>query len=210
MSALLLRHRGLIAVQAVDHDGLRVVLSTQRAHALGELAGRELGRIDLLDDQLAGCRPSPADRCPSPLARSKSRPSSSSKMNIAAFRRAAERADDERQRQQRLARARRAEDERARAALDAAAEQRVELRDSLGRTVRARSRSRCSAETSRGKTRTPPVSMTKSWISAAVALAAIFDDAQAPALGAIFRRQLLEPDHAMRDAVHGLVIGLGW
>ena len=45
-------------------------------------------------------------------------------------------------------------------------------------------------------------------IAAAIALAAIFDDPQPAPLGAIFGRQLLEPDHAVRDAVHGPVVGL--
>ena len=43
-------------------------------------------------------------------------------------------------------------------------------------------------------------------IAAAKALAAIFDHPQPPPLGAIIGRQLLEPDHAVRDAVHGLVV----
>ena len=45
--------------------------------------------------------------------------------------------------------------------------------------------------------------------AAAKSLAAIFDDPKPPPFGAINGRQLLKPDHAMRNAVHGLVIGLG-
>ena len=78
---------------------------------------------------------------------------------------------------------------------------------SLGSASRLNSL-RCSAETSRGKTRTPPVSMIEVVIAAAEALAAIFDHPQPAPLGAIFGRQLLEPDHAVRDAVHGLVVRL--
>ena len=45
-------------------------------------------------------------------------------------------------------------------------------------------------------------------IAAAIALAAIFDHPQPPALRAIFGRQFLEADHAVRDTVHRAVIGL--
>ena len=63
----------------------------------------------------------------------------------------------------------------------------------------------CSAETRRGKTRTPPVVDNEIVIAAAKVLAAIFEDAQATPLGAVIGRQLLKPDHAMRDAVNSLV-----
>ena len=46
-------------------------------------------------------------------------------------------------------------------------------------------------------------------VAAAEALAAAFDDAQPPALAAIDRRQLIEMDDAVRDAVHGAVGALG-
>ncbi len=45
-------------------------------------------------------------------------------------------------------------------------------------------------------------------IAAAVALATIFDDPQTASLGAIFRRKLFEPDHAVGDAVHCPVVRL--
>ena len=45
-------------------------------------------------------------------------------------------------------------------------------------------------------------------IAAAIGLAAILDHPQAAALGAIGRRQFLEPDHAMGNRVDGLVIGV--
>ena len=45
--------------------------------------------------------------------------------------------------------------------------------------------------------------------AAPIALATIFDDPQPPPVGAIFGRQLLQPDDAVRDAVHGLVVGFG-
>ena len=46
-------------------------------------------------------------------------------------------------------------------------------------------------------------------VAAAERLAAILDDPQPPPLGAVVGRQLLQPDHAVRDAVHGLVGRLG-
>ena len=47
-------------------------------------------------------------------------------------------------------------------------------------------------------------------VAAAERLAAILDDPQAPPLGAVVRRQLLQPDDAVRDAVHGLVAARRW
>ena len=55
----------------------------------------------------------------------------------------------------------------------------------------------------------PPVADPEIVIAAAIMLAAIFEDAQAAALGAIGGRQLLQQDHGMGDAVHGLVAGVG-
>jgi hypothetical protein len=66
------------------------------------------------------------------------------------------------ERQERLARARRAEDQEAGAALDAAAEQGVELGRSACQQMREK-RILCSAEMRRGKARTPPVAIAKSW-----------------------------------------------
>ena len=54
MSWLLTGHSRLVAVQAVDHDGLRLVDFHAAPDALRELARRQLGRIDLLDEKLLG------------------------------------------------------------------------------------------------------------------------------------------------------------
>ena len=50
---ILLRHRGLIAIEAVDQHGLDIVLVNPLADAVGEFAGRQLGGVDLLDEQIA-------------------------------------------------------------------------------------------------------------------------------------------------------------
>ena len=52
---IFLRHRGLIAVQAVDHDRARSAASTRR-RPVGKFAGGELGRVHLLDVEPAGSR----------------------------------------------------------------------------------------------------------------------------------------------------------
>ena len=50
---ILLGHRRLIAIEAVDQHGLDVVLVNPLADAMGEFAGRKLGGIDLLDKKIA-------------------------------------------------------------------------------------------------------------------------------------------------------------
>ena len=47
-------HGGLVAVEAVDHDRLDAVVLDATPHALGELAGRQLGGVDLLDEEPFG------------------------------------------------------------------------------------------------------------------------------------------------------------
>ena len=51
---LLLRHRRLIAVEAIDRDDANPFAIDAGAHLMGELAGRQFRGIDLLDEQLAG------------------------------------------------------------------------------------------------------------------------------------------------------------
>ena len=50
---LLLGHRLLVAVEAVDHDGARAEAFDARPHPLREFAGAHLGGVDLLDQQIA-------------------------------------------------------------------------------------------------------------------------------------------------------------
>ena len=173
------------------------------AHACGELAGRQLGGVDLLDDQRAGVAHAPPGRCPVPGRASNSRPSSSSKTNMRGLLAACDGRVHEVQREQRLAGARRAQDQGAGAALDAAAQQRVELRRRRCDMQVAANGLRCSAATRRGKTCTPPVFDGEIVVAAAEAPGRdISSTRSAPPLGAIFGRQLLQPDHAVGDAVH--------
>ena len=50
---ILFGHRRLIAVEAVDHHGLDVVLVDPLADPMGEFAGRQLRGVDLLDEKIA-------------------------------------------------------------------------------------------------------------------------------------------------------------
>ena len=49
-------HRVQVAVQAVDHHDARVALFDRGADRVHELAGRKLGRVDLLHADQAGLR----------------------------------------------------------------------------------------------------------------------------------------------------------
>ena len=53
---LLLRHRREIAAEAVDHHDSRVVPLDVETEHVGELAGRELGWIDLAQDDAIASR----------------------------------------------------------------------------------------------------------------------------------------------------------
>ena len=50
---LLLRHRILISVEAIDHDRSNIVLFDRLADFVGEFTGRYLGGVDLNDGELA-------------------------------------------------------------------------------------------------------------------------------------------------------------
>ena len=51
----LVRHRVEVAVEAVDDDDARLVALDAGPHQMGELTGRHLGGINLLDAQRPGC-----------------------------------------------------------------------------------------------------------------------------------------------------------
>ena len=81
-----LRGHGIqIAVDAIDHDHPHAVFRHGPANAMHEFAGRNLRRIDLLDDDQAALQMRFHDRCPSCAARLFSVPVVSSKMNRCAF-----------------------------------------------------------------------------------------------------------------------------
>ena len=152
----LLRHRVQVAVQAVDDDDLAPCCSTASRIAWANSPGDSSAGSICCDG-----RSSPASTC---AARSMPRPSQrvnsvfglSSKMNSAACwpRSRPPRANCAAMR--RLAGAGGADDQRARALLDAAAQQRVQCRDAARQLARAAGRARCSAATSRGNTSRPP------------------------------------------------------
>ena len=112
-------------------------------------------------------------------------------------------------RDRRLAGAGRPHDQRARAAVEPAAEQRVELGEPARERLARRTSSWCSAATRRGKTASPPVLDREVVVAAAELRAAQLRDAQPPAVAAVHRRQLLERDHAVREALQLQVARLG-
>jgi hypothetical protein len=117
-------------------------------------------------------------------------------------------ADDEIEGEQRLAGARRAEDQDAGAALDAAAEQSVQPHGVAGHD-RPLEFGLVLQGNEAGEDLHAAGFDHEVVIAAAIAPAAIFDDPEAAALGAIVPRQFLETDHAMRHAVHSLVGRVG-
>ena len=105
---------------------------------------------------------------------------------------------------ERLSGARRSDDERARSRIDPAAEQGIEFTDAAAHhsagvfgPVLGRDEARKYADTARREDEV--------MIAAAEILAAAFDDAQTPPLAAIDRRELVEMDDAVGDAVDGAI-----
>ena len=99
-------------------------------------------------------------------------------------------------------------EQRAGAALEAAAQQRVELGDAAADGVAGESRPVLGRDQPREHAHAAVLDH-EIVVAAAERLPAELHHPQAPALGAVVRRQLLQPDHAMGDAVHGLVVRLG-
>ncbi len=199
-----LGHGGLIAVEAVDHDGLDLVLIDPLANAMGEFAGRQLRGIDLLDEQAAARAASASRSMPSPFMRRKQQPEFLVEHEQRRLFAARDRRDNEGDRDQRLAGSRRPEDQRARSRLDTAAQQPVEFGDAARHRGALNGPAKFRGHQPR-KDIHPAGGDGRVMIAAAKLHAAIFHDAHAPSLGAVGRRQLLQPHHAMRDAVHGLV-----
>ena len=132
----LLRHRVEIAVQAVDHDDRGALALDRPADRMREFAGRQLGRIDRLHRHQARVDV-PPQVDPQACARASAGCATlSSKMNIAPIWPRSAAAADELRGQRRLAGARGADEERARALLDAAAQQPVQLGDAAGQLLR--------------------------------------------------------------------------
>ena len=100
------------------------------------------------------------------------------------------------------------EDQGARPALDAAAEQRVELRRRAWQRVAVEVRLVLRRDQAREDVHAARLDhhVVK---AAAELLAAIFDHPHPPPLGAVIGRELLQPDDPVGDAVHGLVVHFG-
>ena len=94
-----------------------------------------------------------------------------------------------------------AHDQRARAFLDAAAEQRVELRDAAGELRARRSLPMFRGDQPR-KDLEPASADDVVVIATAKLHASVFDDAEPATLGAVLGIQLFEQHDAVRDALH--------
>lgn len=201
------RHGGLIAVDAVDHHGLDPALIHAAPHAVRELAGGQLGRVDLLDQQVAGG-----------LQRGE--------VDAHVFHALEEQAqfliEDEQRgffaprhggggkhhRDQRLAGAGGAEDQAAGAGLDSAAHQGIHFANAAAQGLahiaaamlgRHQPREHMHAIAHDGEIVE----------AAAVLLAAVLHDPHATAFGAVIGRQFFQANHPVGDAVYGFVEGFG-
>ena len=182
---LLLRHGGLVAVEAVDHDRLDLMPIDAGPHPVGELARRELRGVDLLDEQVAGGaqglqvdahQPGPVDQQAELLVEDEQR------RLLAAF----DGRDGELQREKGLAGPGRSHQQGARALLDAAAEQGVEFADAAREDV-AREAGLVLAGDEARKHLDAAGRDDEVMEPAPEALAAVLDHAQAAALGAVVR-----------------------
>ena len=201
---ILLRHRRLIAVEAVDHHGLDLIFVDPLADPVREFAGRKLGGIDLLDEEIAA-----ALHCFEIDAKAFHAIKQQTQLFVenekGRLLAARNRGGDERRW--------RAEICRCPPVRGSACSIRFRCRrPAAGPIRRCRSTAyvRCSS-TAIFRRHQPREHVQRRrcdgdvMVAAAKFYAAIFDDAHTPPLRAIIRRQFLEPQHAMRDAVDGLV-----
>ena len=201
------RHGGLVAVEAVDDDRFCVSGVDDCANEMRELAGRQLRGIHLLDHERAGL----AHRFQIDAhfsIRSKSRPSSSSNTNIAAFSPRRTAVDEELDGERALAGACRPKDQRAGALFDPTAQKRVEFGDAGGGASSLEPRVVLGGDQPRKDGR-PAGSYRKVVIAEADGSSAIFRNPKPPTFGAVVGRQLLQLNDAVDDAVRGLVRNLG-
>ena len=180
------------------------MLFDARPHPLREFPGSQLGGVDLLNDQPARILQRRQVE-PEPLGALEQQAQFLVENEHRRAFAALDRLDREVQGQQRLAGTRRAEDERARSALDAAAQESIQFR----RIAWHRNPAELALMLRRDQSREHGHATCFDGhvvIAAAEALAAILDHPQPTPVGTIIGSQLLEPDDAMRDAVHGLVV----
>ena len=125
---IFLGHRRLIAVEAVDQHGLDLILVDPPADAVGEFAGRKLGGVDLLDEQAAA-----ALHCFEIDAKTFHAIEQQTEFFVehekGCLFAPRDRGDEKHDGEEGFAGARRPEDQRARSALDAAAQQLIQFGD---------------------------------------------------------------------------------
>ncbi len=203
----LLGHCRLVAGQAVDEDRLRSKYLEAVAHALREFAGRHLGRIDLHDSEFSrSLHPLEVDSqaLRALYQESKFLVEYEHRNALSALDRVLHKCQGD----DRFAGARGTKHQDAGAPLDAAAEKRIERLD-----VRLERRSLEFAAVFR---RHEPRKHAHAArfddevvVTTPETLSPILEYSQPAAVGAVFRRQLLESDDAMRDAMDRPVLLVG-
>nr|GFA06095.1 hypothetical protein [Tanacetum cinerariifolium] len=200
-------HRSLIAIQAVEDDGLDVQLIDAAAHPMGELARRQLGGVHLLNHQIAGLH---------------QRLEVDAKLHHAfvqqadlfieyeqrSFLAALHGRHGEHQRNQRFAGAGWAKNQRAGTAVETAAKQGVNFLDAAAELLADVASAVLGGYQARKHLDAIGHDI-EVVVTAAVLLATVFDHPQASALCAISRGLHLQANHAMGNAVDGLVQGFG-
>src|SRR5690348_8903908 len=204
---LLLRHRRLIAVEAVDRDDAGAFGVEAAAYPMRKFPWRQFRSIDLLDHQLTGfahLRQIEAEFFGARQQQAELLVEYEERRPVAR----GDRRRDVLQHEQRFADARRTDDQRARPGGQPAPGEIIEFRDAALDQIADKPGAVLGGDQTREQAdavRTDREVM----VAAAKGLGPTFDDANPPPLAAIGPRQLIEMDDAVRDAVHGAVNGLG-
>jgi len=194
-----LGHRVQVAVQAVDHDDTRLVDFDCAAHRVRELAGRELRGIDLLHGH------APRIEVYFEIHAEAGTPREQDVQALVEDEQGASEAalgggDDELRRDRGLAGTRRPHQERARAVLNATAEQIVERRNAARQPCRRRRRMVLACDQAR-KDLEPAPGDDVVVIAPTKIDPAELDDGKPASLGTVLGIELLEAHHAVRDAL---------
>src|SRR6185437_9025009 len=197
---LLFRHGRLVAVETVDHDCLDPFAIDGGADAMRELARRQLGGIHLLDEELA-LLVHRGEVDPERLGAGQHEAEFLVEDEKGGTLAARDRGGDVVEHEDRFAGAGGADDQRARSLRDAAAQKRVELLDAAGDDVAGKAGAVLGRDEARVDGHAALLD-TEIVIAAAKALAATFDDTQPAALAAVNRRELIQMDDAVRDAMN--------
>ncbi len=201
----LLGHGVEIAVQAVDDHHRRALTLDGAADGVRELARRQLGRVHLLDRHRA---------CVPMLPQVDTQTGTAGQQGVDALVENEQgsllpllgRRHHKLRGQRRLSGSGRADDQGAGAVLEAPAEQGVQLGDAAGQLFCDRRQAMLARDEPRKDVDSPaPDGVVVK--AAAEAHAAVLDDQEPPPLGAVLRVQLLQPHHAVRDALDLQVVG---